>query len=343
VPETLVTLPPVQADYLETLRFTLSQRPQIEALTASAFKSGITNVYLVGAGGSLSVMYPIQFLFDQCATKFATSLMTSAELLARKPAALGPKSLVLVASHTGTTPETVEAATFARSRGARVVAFTRLPESPLAKAGELALTYGSDHTVTEAKGLLLYQLGLSLLSRFGEWTDYTGALAALEKLPEALLDAKHQSEKKNAETAEWFKDEPIIYTLSSGPNYGVGYGFAMCYLQEMLWMHASAVHAGELFHGAFEVVVDDTPLILLMGEDASRPECERAQRFIEKYSRKVVVIDTKELELPGISSDYRGLASPVVLSAITSRLAAHFAAARNHSLETRRYMFKVEY
>ncbi len=343
MPETLATLPPIQADYLDTLKFTVSQRPQIEELTAAALKTGITNVYLVGAGGSLAVMYPIQFLFEQHATKFAVSMMTSAELLARKPAALGAKSLVLVASHTGTTPETVEAAHFARSRGARVVAFTRLPESALAKAGDLALTYGSDNTVTEAKGVLLYQLGLSLLDRFGEWSDYAGAMAAVDHLPNALLEAKRQSETKNAATAAWLKDEPIIYTLSSGPNYGAGYGFAMCYLQEMQWMHASAVHAAELFHGAFEVVVEGTPLILLMGEDPSRFECERAQRFIEKYSKKVVIIDTKQLDLPGIPSEYRGLASPLVLSAITSRLAAHFAAVRNHPLETRRYMFKVEY
>jgi len=57
----------------------------------------------------------------------------------------------------------------------------------------------------------------------------------------------------------------------------------------------------------------------------------------------VVTIDTKDNELAGIAARYRGLVSPLVLSATTTRLAAHFAAVRNHDLDTRRYMFKVEY
>jgi fructoselysine-6-phosphate deglycase len=339
----ITAVQPIQADYLDTLNFALSQRPQIEALTADLARTGVTTVYLVGAGGSLSVMYPLQFLFDQRATAFATSLATSAEFVVRTPAALGPQSLVLVASHTGTTPETVEAAALARARGARVVAFTRLPDSRLATTAGTAFTYGSDHTVTEAKSLLLYQLGLSLLDRFGQAEDLAGATAALNASPAALLQAKQQSEGRNAETAARYKDEPLIYVLSAGPNYGVGYAFAMCYLQEMQWMHAASIHAGEFFHGAFEIVEQSTPLLLLLGEDASRPIAERALRFAKQYSGKVVTIDTKELSLPGIPDRFRGLFSPVALSAVTSRLAAHFAALRGHPLETRRYMFKVEY
>lgn len=341
--QTAELLAPIQADYLPTLSATLAQRPRIEALTRDLRDSGVETVYLVGSGGSLSVMYPIQFLFDQHALDFATYLYNSAEFIARNPAALGPRSLVVVGSHTGTTPETVEAAQLARSRGARVVALTRSPESRLAAAADLALAYGSEHTVSEAKGLLLLQLTLSLLQRFGRWDDYTGALAAVDAMPAALLSVKKQSEDRNAAIAVRFKDEPLIYTLSAGPNYGVGYAFAMCYLQEMQWIDAASVNAGEFFHGAFEIVEESTPLILLMGEDPSRPMAERALRFAQRYSHKLETIDSKEFDLPGIPEQYRGLVSPLALSATTTRLASHFAAVRGHSLETRRYMFKVEY
>jgi fructoselysine-6-P-deglycase FrlB-like protein len=123
----------------------------------------------------------------------------------------------------------------------------------------------------------------------------------------------------------------------------VGYGFAMCYLQEMQWIDAASINAAEFFHGAFEIVDASTPLLLLLGDDASRPIAERALRFAHTYSQKVLTIDTADNELPGIPDRYRGLVSPLVLSAITTRLAAHFAAVRAHPLETRRYMFKVEY
>lgn len=341
--QTVGHLDPVPADYVDTLNFVRSQGPQVQAFTASLRDAGVDRVYLVGAGGSLSNMYPLLFLFNEHAKTFAPQLLTSAEFVALKPAALGPRSLVVVASHKGETPETLQAAELGRARGARVVALTRVPDSRLAKAADVVFTTRSDHTITEAKLLLLYQLGLSLLERFGQYDDYNAAMAALAALPAALLHVKQETESRNAETAARLKDEPLIYTLSSGPNYGVGYAFAMCALQEQQWMHAASVHAAEFFHGAFEIVDENTPLIVLLGEDASRSIAERALNFAQRYSRKVVVIDTKDNDLPGIASRYRGLVSPLVLSAITTRLLAHFAAVRSHPVQIRRYMFKVEY
>jgi fructoselysine 6-phosphate deglycase len=341
--QTVGQLTPIPADYVDTLNFVRSQGPRVQAFTASLRDSGVDRVYLVGAGGSLSNMYPLLFLFNEHAKTFAPQLQTSAEFVACDPAALGPRSLVVVASHKGETPETVQAAELARARGAQVVALTRVPDSKLAKTVDIVFTTRSDHTITEAKLLLLYQLGLSLLERFGQYDDYPGAMATLAALPPALYHVKQETEPKNAETAARLKDEPLIYTLSSGPNYGVGYAFAMCSLQEQQWMHAASIHAAEFFHGAFEIVDENTPLIVLLGEDASRSIAERALNFAQRYSRKVVVIDTKDNDLPGIASRNRGLVSPLVLSAITTRLLAHFAAVRGHPVQIRRYMFKVEY
>lgn len=342
-PDTLIPVEPIQVDYEDTLRAMLALRPQIEALTERAHADQINRVYLVGAGGSLAVMYPVQFLFDRHATAFSAEVMTSAEFVSRNPAAVGSRSLVVVGSHTGTTPETVEAAKLARSRGARVVALTRSAESPLAQAADTAFTYGSDHTVSEAKLLILYQLALSLLQRYGEWEEYADTLTAIDALPSTLRSVKEQAEAHCAEIAARFKDEPLIYTLSAGPNYGVGYALAMCYLQEMQWIDASPIHAAEFFHGAFEIVDENTPLILFMGEDESRPEAERALRFAQRYSHKVEVIDSVEFKLPGVADRYRGLVSPLALAATISRIAANFAARTGHALETRRYMFTVEY
>jgi fructoselysine 6-phosphate deglycase len=199
-----------------------------------------------------------------------------------------------------------------------------------------------DHAARQGVGAVA-ELGLSLLDRLGQAGDLAGVTGALNAAPAALLRAKQEYEGRNAETAARFKDEPLIYVLGAGPNYGTAYAFAMCYLQEMQWMHAASVNAAEFFHGAFEIVERSTPIIVLLGEDASRPIAERALRFAQRYSGKVVTIDTQELSLPGIPGQFRGLLSPLALSAVTSRLAAHFAAVRDHSLETRRYMFKVEY
>ena len=51
----------------------------------------------------------------------------------------------------------------------------------------------------------------------------------------------------------------------------------------------------------------------------------------------------RDLELPGIPQSVRGAVSPIVVGPLANRLAQHYESVRGHDLETRRYMFKVEY
>jgi fructoselysine 6-phosphate deglycase len=131
--------------------------------------------------------------------------------------------------------------------------------------------------------------------------------------------------------------------LGSGPNSGWAYGLAMCYLQEMQWKHAAAYDSGEFFQGAFEMVNDEVPVILLLGEDASRPMGERAKAFLDKYTTKAHVVDTAALSLPGVPRPMRGDVSPLALRAVIGRLAKHYESVRGHDLDQRHYMFRVEY
>jgi fructoselysine 6-phosphate deglycase len=336
-------LEPIPADLRQTLGLALDQDPAARALAADVVRRGLTNVVLVGCGGSLVVTYPVHYLLERNAAAFPVFQTTSAEFNYRKPIGLGRRSLVLVSSHTGTTPETVEAARVAKAVGATVAAVTRFPDSTLAAAADVAFTYLSDDTIWEAAYVLFGQIGYALLQQTGEDEDYAEIRTVFEALPDALLSAEEEAETLCHTVASRLADEPIIYVLGAGPNYGAAYGLAMCYLQEMQWMHAAAFNAGEFFHGAFEVVVEKVPVIVLLGEDETRPMAERALDFVTKHSRKGVAIDSRSFALPGIGQHRRPIVSPMVLGAVVGRLAAHLAAVRDHPLELRRYMFKVPY
>ena len=106
--------------------------------------------------------------------------------------------------------------------------------------------------------------------------------APAEGLPDTLVEAVKETEALNASIASALKDEPIIYILGSGPNHATAYCLAMCYLQEMQWKHGVSFDAAEFLHGAMEVVTDETPVILFLGEEATRPIDERAKAFLEK-------------------------------------------------------------
>ncbi|HXX38751.1 MAG TPA: SIS domain-containing protein [bacterium] len=334
---------PIPANYEAALRTVVAQAPDVESFARRVGERGLRNVFLVGSGGSLAGFYQLQFILDQGGRGLSTYLMSSGEFNVRRPVNLGPDSLMVVVSHRGQTPETVEAARIARRAGASVLAITRDADSLLAGVADDRFVYERDEVVVDAKLILLAILGTSLVDQAGAAPDPVGVRRAFNALPAALVSAMREREDANRATAERLKDEPIIYVLASGPSYGIAYSFAMCTLQEAQWMHAAAYNAAEFFHGAFEVIDENVAVIVLLDESEARPLAERACSFVQRYSKKVTTIDTRDLLLPGIETPQRALISPIALGTVMFRLTAHFAAVRGRSYADRRYMFKVPY
>ncbi|MDR1237480.1 MAG: SIS domain-containing protein [Propionibacteriaceae bacterium] len=333
MPTNTLPLSPIEADFEEKLQETVDQYADVEQFINETVDAGLKNVYFVGAGGSLIASFPAFYLLHRM-VDLPVYQIQSDELNFGRPKALGPGSLVILASYTGTTKETVAAAEYAKEAGATVFSVCK-ENSPLAKASTKAITGASD--------ILELVAAYCLCARFGVELDYEQVKAAFAAIPKAFLTAVENYEPKVHDMAVSLKDEPITYVLGSGPSHGWAYGLAMCYLQEMQWKHAVSFNAGEFFQGAFEVVVDDTPVVLLLGEDASRPIAERAQRFLDQYTRKAHYIDAKKFDLPGIDPNCREIVSPLAISRVIGRLAAHYEAVRGHALSQRRYMFRTVY
>lgn len=335
---------PLPTDYEATLARAVDQAPLARQI-ADETAGQIDNVFLVGCGGSYCAGSVAHYLLETSCAAISVFHMTSSEFVRRNPARLGSRSLVVTGSHSGSTRETLDAVKLARSAGAaRVVGLTRSPESELAAVVDNAFTYQSEKVVWQPKQMMLLQLCLALMSHAGSGdVAVEAAFSALAAMPQALPQAVAQQDDASHRIAERLQHHPVNYVLASGPNYGAAYGLAMCYLQEMQWMHAAAFNAGEFFHGAFEMATEEQPFLVIMGEDATRPECERAIEFLGRWSPHSETIDSRALDLPGIAADQRGLATPVLLMALVSRIAAHFEDVRGHDLDLRRYMGVVPY
>jgi fructoselysine 6-phosphate deglycase len=331
----VATLPlkPIEADFTEKLQETVEQRAAIVDVVRRVADQGLANVYFVGAGGSIISSYPAHYIL-QARAAIPAFQVQSDEVNCQVPRLMGEGSLVVLASYTGTTKETVAAAKTAKATGATVIAVAK-EGSPLAEAVDVAFKGKSD--VFEL--LVAY----AVLEATGDLSDPAAVDAGLQALPKALLSAVEQSEQHLAAVAEAYKDAPFTYVLGSGPSYAWAYGFAMCFLQEMQWKQAAGYNSGEFFQGAFEMVDSDSAVILWLGEDATRPMGERARTFLETYAPKHQVIDVKGLDLPGVPDALRADFSPLVIGALANRLAQHYESLRGHDLETRRYMFKVDY
>lgn len=316
-----------------------------DAREAIASRSTVSRVVLTACGGSHAIMMPFEYFLDINAKSFESTVVNAAEFTSRSSARLDESTVVVLCSHSGTTPETTAAAEFARSRGALTVAFTFDPTSPLAEAAEYVVAYQHGEGKSEAHiatSLILRLVAGLLDDRDGTtFTDAAGAAVATlnDRAPEIRAAYAEKANRWGFES----RREPLIYTMASGSNYGSAYSFAICFLQEMQWVHSAAIHSGEYFHGPFEVTDVDVPFIALIGLDETRPVEQRAADFLEKHSKRALIIDAKDFGLDDVDEDIRGVFTHIVFNLVLRAYADALADHRGHPLSVRRYMWRMEY
>lgn len=328
--------------FKETLQKGLDQHEELNKAVDAICEKGINKVFLVGCGGSLAVMYPCQHILDTRSTIPAYAY-NSSEFLNMNHKKFDEKSLVIVSSYTGSTKETVAVAKMTKEAGAPVISFMGKLGTPLADAADYAFANDAEVGVTDSKLIMLYQVVFRVMKNLGQCDEYDAIMEAMQTLPENIVNVREKFEPIAEKFAIENKDTDYYMVLSAGLTWFTAYSHAMCILEEMQWIKARSIHAGEFFHGAFEIVTDETHVLLYRGEDESRPLGQRAQDFCEKYTSNLFMIDTKDYELPGVPEEYRGLMSPFVIDACQERMNKHLEDKRNHSLAIRRYMGVVPY
>ncbi len=303
----------------------------------------LRHVGLIGCGGTIAQLYPLQYLLDRYGKSFVTTVYNGAELANRRPAYLGPNSLMVASSHSGGTRETVEAVRAAREQGAKVIAITGNGSSALAEAADLCLTYQDGPALSEAKLMLGYLIGIQVLAASDQVVDHEGLLAAWRALPDAFWLTMEQLAERAQEYANSVRDERLFYVLGAGGAYGAAYAFCICKLMEMQWRHGVPLNAAEFFHGPVEVTEGELAFLVLMSEDNLRPTAERVVRFLAKYSFAVHVIDTRTIELPAFPAAQREDFSSLLLWPAINIYAEKLSEATGHPLSRRRYMGIVDF
>ena len=105
-------------------------------------KHAIENVVFVGCGASKSELYPGKYFLANAARKLRAAHYTASEFNADTPDWLGESTVVISASLSGNTPETVQANSVAKAAGATVVSATHVDGSPLTKEADYTIVYG---------------------------------------------------------------------------------------------------------------------------------------------------------------------------------------------------------
>ncbi|WP_296626299.1 SIS domain-containing protein [uncultured Negativibacillus sp.] len=307
-------------------------------------RGGLKHVYFVACGGSKAAIFPGLYLLQSEAKTFSATTYTSNEFVHATPKELDERCLAVICSLKAT-PETVEAVKTANERGAITIAMTGSTSTGMAKVGQYVLVYsnGDNQDYSNSNQANSLRVGFELLHQIEGWELYDKAMDAYQYIDQIVQEGKENCLAEAKAWAEKEKDEPVFYVLASGPNYGVAYSMCCCHFMEMQWKHAVCLHTGEYFHGPFETTDKQLPMVLIMSEGRTRALDERCLKFLKTYAENYIVIDFKELNKGRIDPAVAEFFNPVVLIPIERYYVSQMAEVRGHSMDVRRYMWKVEY
>lgn len=315
----------------------------IHAAIGAALAKGGANIFFLGTGGAAILMQPAALMLQR-RSGFPAFIEIAAELVAAGHQAIGPQSIVVIPSVSGTTSESVATLDYCKARGAMVITLVGNGETPLGrKADHAFVNFAEDDTSSESFYLQSLLIALSVMEHRGEFAGYDKTVAELATLPGHLVAAKRAFEPEADRLAEAFRNEPYHIITAAGGSWAEAWYYGMCILEEMQWIRTRPVHAADFFHGTLELVEKGVSVVVFKGEDAYRPLTDRVETFARQYTDKVTVLDTAGFGMPGISAETRALISPVILATLLERLSAHLEVKRSHPLTTRRYYKKVSY
>ncbi len=300
-------------------------------------------IYFVGCGAPNRVMLGLEYWIQHFSPSLEVRRYFPAEFMAQNPARLDARTLVLLGSKSGTTPETVAAAEFLKEYPCTAVGVTQTKDKPLATAVDHSFLMGKTDEAHTGMFMIMQALVGGLMAGKDKWPLHDKLMQSLSALPQTMAEEQARLDARAAEDARIYHQDRILYHVGSGPMFTTAYVFGVCVLMEMQWMHSYPIEAAEFFHGPFEIVDQHIPLVLMLGEDPSRPLMERVVRFCKKYTERLMIHDSKDYEMKGVAPEIRPIVAPFIMQSVLHRLAERLAVWHNQPLSTRRYMWKTEY
>ncbi|WP_068621387.1 SIS domain-containing protein [Paenibacillus tuaregi] len=322
---------------VESVNGALQLRGSIEKIVDEIYAAGFDNIFYLGIGGTYaSSMQAVTYITGKSA--LPVYVENAAEYLTTGNRKLTSKSVVIISSVTGSTEEMVRAVSQVKEIGARILGFIDVKDTPLAQSVDYLISYPANEQIK------FFMVADRFMFNNGDFPQYEQFYKELdEHLAIALVEAEKAADSFGMKFAQDHKDDSMHYFIGAGNQWGAVYSYAMCYWEEQHWLRSKSIHSSEFFHGTLEVIDRDTAVTLFIGEDEQRPLSERVAEFLPRVCSRYTIIDTKDYELKGISPEFRGRISHLVLRAITSRIDAYVEKLNCHPMEIRRYYRQLKY
>lgn len=328
---------------IDSVNGALALRPEIEKIVDEIQNRGFDGIYFVGIGGTWASGMQVE-VYMRGRSSLPVYVENAAEFLTTGNKRFTDKSILIFSSVTGSTEEMMKAVEKAREIGAKVFGFVDKADAPIVELCDWCISYPMNEQ------LKFYMVANRLMYNNGEFPEYDCYNKEMEEnLAAALVEvekkADNWAEQFAKEKYEYFKKHPDMphYFVGAGNQWGATYSYAMCYWEEQLWIRTKSISCAEFFHGMLEIIEAETPVTVFIGEDEQRPLGERVAKFLPRICKNYTIIDTKDYELKGISPEFRGSISHLVMHGVNNRVDAHLEQEFRHPMEIRRYYRQFAY
>ncbi|MEH7748010.1 SIS domain-containing protein [Neobacillus drentensis] len=187
----------------------------------------IKSVFFVGCGASKAELYPANYFLEGNVKQLRTSLHTANEFNYVTPVSVDETSIVITCSLGGTTPETVTATLKAKELGAHVISVTHIEDSAITKDADYVVYHGweANYAAKLEKMTKVLGLAVEILNQFESYEHYNKMLDGFSKIYDLIESSVATVLPQAKAFADSYKDEPVIYVMSSGATHEVAYAF----------------------------------------------------------------------------------------------------------------------
>ena len=322
---------------IDNVNGALALRHKINPIVDAVCKKGFKNICWLGIGGTYASCLQAYIHMNE-RTALDIFVENAAEYCATGNRRIGPDTIVILSSVTGSTEEMVRGVEKAKAAGATIIGFIDVETALLAKKVDYLIAYPMNEQ------LKFFMIADRLMFNHGEFPEYESYYNEMDQyLAKALVAVEKQAESFGKIFAEKHCNDDMHYFIGAGNMWGATYSYAMCYWEEQHWIKTKSIHASEFFHGMLEIIEKDTAVTVFVGEDSQRTLSERVAQFLPRICGNYTIIDTAEYELAGIRPEFRGSISHLVMRAITKRIDVHIERINCHPMEIRRYYRQLNY
>lgn len=257
-------------DQPRALEKTLAGLDVSEALCrlAARVQNGKFNtIVLTGMGSSFHALHPLNIeLIDH---GFTAMMVETSELLHYQNRLFDPKTLIVAVSQSGQSAEIVRLLEMNRGK-ASVIAVTNTPGSPLAERADAAvLSSAGEEFSVSCKTYLAALMALQWLGDVVCERDLQSTRQELEYASSEVRDYLAHWRKYVQDLAQMLEGAQHLFLVGRGLSLAaVGTGALI--IKESDHFHAEGMSSAAFRHGPFEMLSDETFVLVFTGEEKTR-------------------------------------------------------------------------